>query len=245
MTWGPLIAAWWVCCKNCPVVVIAPMVETLSHLTLALRMGVCPQVAQVRVTVGFRLKPTSSTNTSVSPSSTFFFQRWDGGLQPGEHRLLILLLGLFDWFLWREPPLVKHTTEVIDVVPHVIPQPDQFANPGARPPSIWVSRGVWPRAEQLHHLGDLSVRQSPGWPRGHGGVERTLSPSSLPPLAYRAAAHPAQFTDLCGTQIPRHEGGLGEESALFLLLAGQPFRMPDLRHTGSLPPSVLELRRSQ
>ena len=67
-------------CRNWPLVVMAPMVESLSQLALAVMIGVCPRTAQVRVTVGFRLKPLSSRKTRVAPCSTFFFQ-------PGERLL--------------------------------------------------------------------------------------------------------------------------------------------------------------
>ncbi len=48
------------------------MVDTLSQQCVDTNTGVCPQGAQVRVTVGFKLKPTSSMKTNVSPASTFF-----------------------------------------------------------------------------------------------------------------------------------------------------------------------------
>ena len=75
------------------------MVETLSQLALPNTTGVWPRSAQVCLTVPFKLKPTSSTNTSVWPAFHFFFQRRDPHIEPGPNRLFITFQRPFLWFL--------------------------------------------------------------------------------------------------------------------------------------------------
>ncbi len=113
--------------------VMAWVVESLSQLALARRIGVCPRGAQVRVTVGWRLKPLSSTKARVAPCSTFFFQPGERVLDPGLNNLLISFQGALFWLLRTEPKLVKQFPDVIGVIPHVEAPYDDLPRAGGHP----------------------------------------------------------------------------------------------------------------
>ncbi|CAM4085262.1 hypothetical protein DEFR109230_19795 [Deinococcus frigens] len=65
---APNVVFW----KKCPSDVMAPIVESLSQLAGSVTRGVTPLIAHVRLLTPLSENPTSSRETRVAPSATFF-----------------------------------------------------------------------------------------------------------------------------------------------------------------------------
>jgi len=217
------------------VVVIAPMVESLSQLALAVMIGVCPRTAQVRVTVGFRLKPLSSRKTRVAPCATFFFQLGERLLNPGLNSLLIAFQGTRFWLLRTESELVEQLPDVIGVIPHPEAHPDDLPHTGGRPTRVGVARCQRSGAQQLPQLSALFGTQARCRPRRSGGLEGSSLPETLFPSADRTLGNTEHFRNGLGADLAFGQELLGIEPPFFQLGTGQGGGSPNAQHLPSLP----------
>lgn len=220
------------------------MVESLSQLALARMMGVCPRTAQVRVTVGFRLKPLSSRKTRVAPCSTFFFQTGERVLDPSLNRRLITFQGTPFWLLRTESELVKQLPDVIGVIPHVEAHSDDLPHAGGRPARVGVACRQRSCTQQLPQLRALFGTQALCRPSSSGGLEAPSLTETLFPGSDRTFGNADRFRNGLGTDLACGQELLGIQPPFFQLITGQGGGSPDAQHLPSLL-LVSNLYRSQ
>lgn len=233
-----------VCCRKWPVEEMAPMVESLSQLALAWMIGVWPRTDQVRITVGFRLKPLSSRKTRVAPCSTFFFQLGERLLNPSLNRLLIAFQGTPFWLLRTEPELVKELPDVIGVVPHVEENPDDLPHAGGRPAIIGIPERQRSCTQHVSQLSALFWTQACRRPSSSGGLEAPSLTETLFPGPNRTFGNADRFRNGLGTDLAGGQELLGIQPPFFQLITGQGRGSPHAEHVPSLP-LVSNLCRSQ
>ena len=125
----------------------------------------------MRVTVGLRLKPLSSTNTRVAPWATFFFQLGSDGLYPSLNRLFVSFQRALLGFLRTETQLVEQLPHMVNVVPHLKSQPDHLPHAGGRPALIHIPRFLGAGLEHALELLKLPCAQTPFWSRCPSGLK--------------------------------------------------------------------------
>lgn len=182
-------------------VVMAPRVESLSQAAFVRRIGVCPRGAQVRVTVGFRLKPLSSRKTRVAPCSTFFFQLRERVLDPSLDGLFIPLQSPLFRFLRTEAELMKDFSDVIGVIPHVKVRSDDRPHAGGRPARVGIACRQWSCTQQLSQSSALFWTQALGRPRSLGSLEAPILTETLLPGSDGTFGNAERFRDFLGTDL--------------------------------------------
>ena len=225
------------CCKNFPVVVTAPITDRCSHRNFVGTLGVCPFRAHVLATVVLRLKPLSSRQTSVTPSSTFFADLRALRARPRANRCLVALQGRLAGFLEAEAELDQEFVHVIHVVPHAELLTDDVPYAGAGPlfivEAVCDGAQVDEFAEALFLVG-CEVLGSSSAGSGFEGVF-AVGVESLLPAADGAAVHAEVFGYLPGCELALVQQGLRGEAAFFELRTAEVGGSPDARHD---PPYV-------
>lgn len=70
---------------------------------------------------------------------------------------------------------------MINVVPDIELQPNQFPDSRARPALIGIAGWVWPSPQQVNRLSDLLIGKTPTWAGSNGGFQRSLSEEAVTP----------------------------------------------------------------